>query len=472
MGHSFFGVRDPWLGEASSFRPLGPGLLRMENPDEEWIRWEGQSKAKESQSISQQKRFCGQLKGEATVQDIFAKCREFLEGPKVVPAEELALAAEMFTAYSPVPNAGPWMEIDGQKYLQLSTNNYLGLATHPAVCAAAAEVVTRFGIGAPMGSRLLTGNTQAHEELEARLASFKRCEAALVFPSGALAMMGAVGCLAGPGDILLLDEFAHTTLVCGARISGAEIRTFRHNDLNHLEAQLKKIAGSRPTAIVVDGVYSMDGDTSPLKELVELKDRYGARLLVDDAHGTGVFGPEGRGTAAHYGVEDRVDLHLGTFSKAFGTIGGFVAGKKDVVDFIRFRAPTFVFTKSTPLAVVAATQVALDLVRQGEDLRRQLWANAKRLQEGLKERGFVIGKTQSPITPIEMEGSEALRVAQALRSLYRIWVTPVVYPAIRLGRSILRVIPTALHTDEDIDYFLDSLTAVRASLVLGSLSTL
>lgn len=406
------------------------------------------------------------------MEDIFTKCREFFAGPKVIPADELALAAEMFLARSPIANAGPWMEIDGQKYLQLSTNNYLGLATHPAVCAAAADVVCRYGIGAPMGSRLLTGNTEAHEELEARLARFKRCEAALVFPSGALAMMGAVGCLAGPGDILLLDEFAHTTLVCGARISQAEIRTFRHNDLDHLESQLKKIGGSRPTAIVVDGVYSMDGDTSPLKELVELKARYGARLLVDDAHGTGVFGPEGRGTAAHYGVEEGVDLHLGTFSKAFGTIGGFVAGPKEVVDFIRFRAPTFVFTKSTPLAVVAATQKALELVQQGEDLRRRLWANTARLQQGLKDRGFVIGKTQSPITPIEMEGAEALRVAHALRTLYRIWVTPVVYPAIRLGRSILRVIPTAVHTEADIDYFLESLTAVRASLVLGSLSIL
>jgi 8-amino-7-oxononanoate synthase len=404
------------------------------------------------------------------VEDIFAKCHEFFNAPKVVPADELALAAEMFLAHSPNANAGPWMEIDGRRVLQLSTNNYLGLATHPQVCAAATEVVQRYGIGAPMGSRLLTGNTAAHEELEAALAAFKRCEAALVFPSGALAMMGALGCLAGPGDILLLDEFAHTTLVCGAKISGAEIRTFRHNDLDHLESQLKKIAGSRPTAIVVDGVYSMDGDLSPLQELVELKERFGARLLVDDAHGTGVFGPEGRGTAAHFDVEAKIDLHLGTFSKAFGTIGGFVAGKKEVVDFIRFRAPTFVFTKSTPLAVVAATRAALELVRGGEDLRKRLWSNTARLQRGLRERGFAIGKTQSPITPIEMEGSEALRIAHTLRTVYDIWVTPVVYPAIRLGRSILRVIPTAAHTPEDIDYFLESLTAVRASMVLGSLA--
>ncbi len=404
------------------------------------------------------------------MEDIFAKCREFFSGPKIVPAEELALAAEMFLAHSPVANAGPWMEFEGQKYLQLSTNNYLGLANHPEVCAAAAAVVSRFGIGAPMGSRLLTGNTEAHEELEAQLAHFKRCEAAIVFPSGALAMMGAVGCLAGPGDVLLLDEFAHTTLVCGARISQAEIRTFRHNDLDHLESQLKKIGGIRPVAIIVDGVYSMDGDTSPLRELVELKDRYGVRLIVDDAHGTGVFGPEGRGTAAFYGVEEQVDLHLGTFSKAFGTIGGFAAGSKEVIDYVRFRAPTFVFTKSMPLAVVAATRIALQLLQQGEELRQKLWANTNRLQQGLKERGFSVGRTQSPITPIEMEGAEALRVAHALRTLYRIWVTPVVYPAIRLGRSILRVIPTALHTDEDIDHFLESLTAVRASLALGSLS--
>ncbi|MGQ9575184.1 MAG: aminotransferase class I/II-fold pyridoxal phosphate-dependent enzyme [Thermoguttaceae bacterium] len=400
--------------------------------------------------------------------DIFDKCRKFSEGPQAIRGNARRLAAELFSSPSPADNAGPWAGSNGRRILQFSSNDYLGLAMHPEVRAAAAGVVQQYGIGAPMGSRLLTGTTEEHLELERALAQFKRTEAALTFTSGALAMMGTLACLAGPGELLILDEHAHATLVCGAKISRAEIAQFRHNDLAHLEVILRRAAG-RPAAVVVDGVYSMQGDTAPLDELVALKERYNVRLIVDDAHGTGVWGEQGRGTAARFGVEDQIDLHLGTFSKALGTAGGFVAGQAAVVSYIQYNAPTFVFTKAMPLAVVAATRKSLELLERADDRRCRLWENRLRLQQELRERGFQIGRTQTPITPIRFAGSEALYFARELRSTFGIWAAPVVYPAVPLGSSILRVIPTAMHSEEDIHLLVDALTRIRASTIVGSL---
>lgn len=405
----------------------------------------------------------------AATNDIFARCEEFLTGPKTIHAAEYELAAEIFADVSPPANAGPWIEGKGRKLLQFSSNNYLGLAMHPEVRQRAVEIVQQYGVSCPMGSRLMTGNTRFHLELEEQIAAFKGRQSALLFSAGAMGTMGTLACLARPGDLLVMDEFAHASLVCGAKISGAEIRYFRHNDVDRLEGILKKVAGTRPVAIVVDGVYSMQGDLGPLKDIVALKERYGVRLIVDDAHGTGVFGPGGRGTAAHFGVAPQVDLEIGTFSKAIATLGGFVAGDRAVVDYIRYNAPTIIFTKAMPLAIVAATQVALRLLEEGDDRRKRLWENTERLQSGLRSRGFRVGKTQSPITPIEFEGTDALFLAHELRKTYGIWVSPVVYPAVPLGQSIIRVIPTALHTEAEIEYLINSLATVRGSMVLGSM---
>jgi 8-amino-7-oxononanoate synthase len=401
--------------------------------------------------------------------DLFDRCRKFVDGPQVVRGNARDVAAGLFSMVSPPDNAGPWITLDGRKMLQFSTNDYLGLAMHPDVLQAAARAAAEFGIGAPMGSRLLTGTIEAHLELERALAAFKRTEAALTFTSGASTMMGVLASLAKPGDLLVLDEHAHASLVCGAKISGAETVYFRHNDLTHLETILSANAGRR-IGIVVDGVYSMQGDMAPLDELAALKEQYQARLIVDDAHGTGVCGENGRGTAALFGVERHIDLHAGTFSKALGTYGGFVAGDRTVIEYLRYNAPTFIFTKAMPLAVVAATRKSLDLVEHGQDRRDQLWANRRRLQTGLKARGFDIGCTQSPITPIQFPGNEALYYAHKLRTTYGIWLAPVIYPAIPLGRSILRVIPTAMHTSGDVDFLIDALTRVRGSQILGSLA--
>lgn len=403
------------------------------------------------------------------MKDIFDKCEEFLSASRRLDRRDRALAAGLFASVSPPANAGPWIAANGRKLLQFSSNDYLGLAMHPEVRARALEIVHEYGVCSPMGSRLLTGTTELHLELERKLAVFKRCEGAVTFPTGAMAMIGMLACLAGPGDLLVLDEHAHATLVCGARISGAKIAYFRHNDVEHLEGILCGHASAAPRAIVVDGVYSMQGDVAPLAELAVLKRKYGARLIVDDAHGTGVFGEHGRGTAAHLGVESEIDLQAGTFSKALGTIGGFVAGDAAVVEYIRYHAPTYIFSKAMPLAVAAATLKALELLQEADDRRRRLWENARRLQAGLKARGFDLGRTQSPITPVHAAGNDALYMAGELRTTYDIWAAPVIYPAVRLGASILRLIPTAMHGDAEIDSLVDALATVRGAMILGSM---
>ena len=390
--------------------------------------------------------------------DLFDKCDFFLSSPYRMSRTDLEVAAEIFGDVSPPRNAGPWLNRDGARMLQFSSNDYLGLAMHPDVRQRAVEVVSEFGVCSPMGSRAMTGTTADHLALEREVADFKRCEAALVFSTGGSAMMGALACVAGPQDYVFLDQFAHASLVCGTRISGATPVFFRHNDMDHLESLLQRHTGQGGLAIAVDGVYSMQGDLTPLPKLVKLKRDFGARLLLDDAHGTGVFGPQGRGTAFHFGLEREIDLHLGTFSKAVGTLGGFAAGERRVIDFLRFSAPTLLFTKSLPLAVVAATSKALQLLQAADAQRERLWNNARRLQKELVARGFDIGTTESPITPVQFAGAEALRIARELRRSHHIWASPVLFPAVELGKSIIRLTPTALHEDEHVDQVIDSLS--------------
>jgi len=391
------------------------------------------------------------------VADIFERCVEFPRKQRVATPEEVPVAKRMLFAVSPIDNAGPWMEMDGRRVLQFSTNDYLGMSVHPEVRAVAAEYTARYGIGAPMGARRLTGTCDLHLELERQIADFKGTEAALTFTMGAGAMMGTVACLAKPGDLLILDQLAHASLVCGAKISGASIRWFRHNDPASLERVLESSDPEQAKLIIVDGVYSMQGDIAPLPEICDLRDRYGARLLVDDAHGNGVLGENGRGAAELHGVEDRIDVHAGTFSKAFGTYGGFVAADEAVIFYIQCMAPTILFTKAAPVATVAATLKSLEIVREAHDRRARAWANATMLQSLLRERGFEIGATQSPITPITFNGSSALHVADILRREHGIWLSAVVYPAVPRGTTVLRAIPTALHGPDDITYLVDCL---------------
>jgi len=393
------------------------------------------------------------------VADIFDRCVRFPQEQRIAAPDEMPVAERVLFDVSPIQNAGPWMYMDGRRVLQFSTNDYLGLSVHPEVRAAAADYALRYGIGAPMGARPLTGTVDLHLALDREVAEFKRTEAALTFTMGAGAMMGSIACLARPGDLLILDQLAHASLVCGAKISGATVRYFRHNDPASLERALEQADPEVAKLIVVDGVYSMNGDIAPLPEICDLRDRYGARLLVDDAHGNGVCGEGGRGAAELLGVEDRIDIHAGTFSKAVGTYGGFVAASEKVIFYMRCLAPTILFTKAAPAVVVAATRKSLELLQKASDRRERLWRNARMLQSMLRERGFDIGATQTPITPISFGGNSALHMADTLRQDYGIWVSAVVYPAVRRGMAILRAIPTALHEPADITYLVESIEA-------------
>ena len=394
--------------------------------------------------------------------DIFDRCLHFRRDQRIASPDEMLVAERVLFDVSPIDNAGPWMHKDGRRMLQFSTNDYLGMSVHPEVRAAAADYALRYGIGAPMGARPLTGTVELHLDFEREVAAFKRTEAALTFTMGAGAMMGAIACLAKPGDLLILDQLAHASLVCGAKISGATIKYFRHNDPASLERVLEHADPDQPRLIVVDGVYSMNGDIAPLREICDLRDRYGARLLVDDAHGTGVCGDGGRGAAEMLGVEHRIDVHAGTFSKAFGTYGGFIAADQPIIFYMRCLTPTILFTKAAPACVVAATRKSLELVAKATDRREKVWANARQLQTMLRERAFDIGATETPITPISFGGNSALHVADILRRRFNIWVSAVTYPAVRRGMAILRVIPTALHEPADITYLVDSIEAALA----------
>jgi 8-amino-7-oxononanoate synthase len=393
--------------------------------------------------------------------DIFDKCARFIRESPIIQGRDRAIAEGMLYRHAPVDNAGPWIESGGRRILQFSTNDYLGLARHPKVRQAAEEIVSKYGVSAPMGARPLTGTTELHEELERQFADFKRTEKALVFSNGANAMMGSLAALAGPRDLILMDRYAHASLVCGAKISGARLRFFLHNNVEDLESHLLEANPTQAKMVVVDGVYSMQGDVAPLADICDLCQKHGARLIVDDAHGTGVCGANGRGTAEMLGVEDRIDLHLGTCSKALATVGGFAAGDAEVIWFLRFNAPTMLFTKAMPACVAAATLESLRLLRAGNDLRKALWANARMLQDGLRQAGFDIGSTQSPITPIHGNGVDAVYMSAALYDQYGIWANAVLYPAVPIGTSILRVIPTAAHSKQDIETFLTAMRTIR-----------
>jgi glycine C-acetyltransferase/8-amino-7-oxononanoate synthase len=345
---------------------------------------------------------------------------------------------------------GPTVRVAGRDVLLFASNDYLGLARHPEVVAAAVEATHTYGAGAG-AARLVSGSLPPHLRVEQAIAEFKGTEAALTFGSGYLANIGAIPALIGRGGLILADRLCHASLIDGCRLSGADVRIYRHNDMEHVAALLAKRAGGRRTLIVTEGVFSMDGDLAPLPDLAAVADAHQADLYIDDAHGTGVMGEHGRGTIEHYGLEKRIPLHMGTMGKALGSSGAFLAGGDEAIRYLLHRCRSFMFATAPPPGSAAAVIAALRVVQREPERRRRLWDNRDRLLTGLTRLGFTLLPTASPIMPILIGRAElALRVAEQLFA-NGIFAPAVRPPTVSPGTSRIRVTVTSEHTSAQID---------------------
>lgn len=345
--------------------------------------------------------------------------------------------------------------VDGHPCILLASNNYLGLTEHPAVKEGAVQAALDWGTGAG-GSRLISGNYLLYHELERRIAEFKKTEEAVVFSSGYLTNLGTISVLVGRGDAILSDELNHASIIDGCRLSRADVFIYRHKDLNHLEKLLREAQNYRRRLIITDGVFSVDGDLAPLPEIVALAKKYRALLMVDDAHATGIFGQRGAGTAEHFGLEGRIDVQMGTLSKALASAGGYVAGKRDLIDYLRNRARTFIFNTGLPPAAVGAALAALEVVQNEPELRARLWENAGFLRAGLIRLGYRVLSAESPIIPV-LIGEESKTITMTGLLLKKgVFVSGVRPPTVPPGTSRLRVSVMATHKKEDLDEALEA----------------
>jgi glycine C-acetyltransferase len=353
--------------------------------------------------------------------------------------------------------------IDGRVVVNLASNNYLGLATHPRLVERALAAVRDLGVGS--GSvRTIAGTLELHEELERRLAAFKHTEAAVVFQSGFTANAGTVSAILTKDDAVVSDELNHASIIDGCRLSRAAIRVFPHRDVDAARRILRELPASQRKLLITDGVFSMDGDLGPLPALCDLAEEFGAIMMVDDAHASGVFGRNGRGTVDHFGMHGRVDVQVGTLSKAIGTLGGYVAGSRQLIDFLRQRARPFWFSTSHPPAVAAASIAALDVLLEEPGLIDRLWENTRFLKSGLQHLGFDIGISESPITPV-MVGETAVASAMSARLFEEgVFALGIGFPVVPRGKARLRTIVTAAHTKDDLQYALDAFARVGREL--------
>lgn len=359
---------------------------------------------------------------------------------------------------------GTEVVIDGRRILMIGSNNYLGLTTDPRVRKAAMEAVARYGTSCT-GSRFLNGTLALHKEAEARLANYVGKEAALVFSTGYQVNLGVISCLVGRGEVVIADKDDHASIVDGCMLALGELRRFSHNDLGHLDRVLSNLEPEVGRMVVVDGVYSMGGDLAPLPELVEICQRHKARLMVDDAHSIGVMGG-GRGTAAHFGVTDQVDLIMGTFSKSFASLGGFIAGDESVIHYIQHNARSLIFSASMPASNVAAVLAALDIMENEPELVDRLWEITERMRAGLKQLGFRMGPSCTPIIPIIIGEMEQTFIAWKMCFEAGLYTNAVVAPAVPPDQCLLRTSYMASHTDEQIDRALNILGQVGRELGL------
>lgn len=355
---------------------------------------------------------------------------------------------------------GPTLILDGREVINFSSNNYLGIANHPALAAAAKAAIDRYGCGSG-ASRLISGNMTLHEELEAKLARFKSTEAALVFNSGFQANIGILSTLTGEGDAILSDSLNHASIIDGCRLSKAQTLVYAHCDLADLEAALKKAASARRRLIVTETIFSMDGDEAPLRAIVELAEKYDAMVMVDEAHGTGVYGANGAGVVAKLGLAPRVLIQMGTLGKALGGFGAYVAGSRALCELLINRCRSFIFTTSLPPAVMAMALAAIDLVQNEPQRREKLRQNCQKLKLGLSRLGFELGKSESPILPLIVgEATRCMALSSALfeRGVFAQGIRP---PTVPVGTSRLRITLMATHSDEQIDRALNVFEEVK-----------
>ncbi len=354
--------------------------------------------------------------------------------------------------------------VNGKRVIMIGSNNYLGLTIHPRVKEAAIKAVEKFGSGCA-GSRFLNGTLEIHEELELKLARFFRKEAALVFATGYQTNLGTISALLGRNDVAIIDKYDHASIIDGCRLSFGKVKKYRHNDMRDLERVLEATK-DKGQLIIVDGVFSMEGDIADLPSIVSLAKTYGARVMVDDAHGIGVLGEGGRGTAEHFGLEDQVDIIMGTYSKSLAAIGGFVAGSREVIHFIKHIGRSMIFSASLPPSLVASASTALDIIEEQPQLRTQLWKNTHKMLEGYKELGYDTGASETPIIPIIIKDS--MKVYEMCKLLFQhgIFVNPVVSPAVPPGRELLRTSYMATHTEEQLDKVLVAFEKVGKQLGL------
>lgn len=368
----------------------------------------------------------------------------------------------------------PRMIFNGKEVLAWTFNNYLGLANHPEVRKADADAAAEWGLGYPMGARMMSGQTKYHEQLERELADFELKEDAFLFNFGYQGMVSTIDALVTRHDIIVYDSEAHACIMDGVRLHMGQRIVYPHNDIEKCEKALQratKLVAETGGGIllITEGVYGMSGALGSLDKIVELKKKYKFRILIDDAHGFGVMGDNGRGTSEHFNVMDDIDLYFGAFAKSMASIGGFVAGPKSIINFLRYNLRSQIYAKSLPMPLVMGNLKRLELIRTRPELREKLWIITRALQDGLRKRGFDIGKAEACVTPVFLQGDvvEATNICVDLRENYKIFCSVVIYPVVPKGVIMFRIIPTAMHSLEDVEYTLNVFAKIAENLKSG-----
>jgi glycine C-acetyltransferase len=370
---------------------------------------------------------------------------------------------------------GSRMKFRGKEMVVWSLNNYLGLANHPEIRKTDADAAQQFGLALPMGARMMSGNSNYHEQLERELAEFEGKEDAILMNFGYQGIMSAIDAICGRHDVIVYDAESHACIIDGLRLHPGHRYVFKHNDIEDFDKQMERATAliqkqkAGGILVITEGVFGMAGDQGKLKEIIDLKSKYEFRILVDDAHGFGTLGKTGAGAGEEQDCQEGIDLYFSTFAKSMASIGAFLAGDKAIIDFIRYNIRSQIFAKSLPMPIVIGNLKRLEMLRTQPELKEQLWKNALKLQAGLKERGFDIGNTNTMVTPVYMKGGveEATAMVMDLRENYHIFCSIVVYPVIPKGHIIYRLIPTAAHTDADIEETLNAFSETKAKLDAG-----